>query len=72
MCGSFGLGKEAELALDYTDEMTRINNRDRSTRVFRVIRGALGWKLAVGASERVRTLAKVVTGTTKNPLESRK
>ncbi|MFC1605456.1 glycosyltransferase family 2 protein [Pseudomonadota bacterium] len=62
MCGSFGLATEAELALDYTDEMTEMNGRRGSTTAFRLVKRAVGWKFAVAASERTRGVARIVKG----------
>jgi len=62
MCGSFGLVEEAEIALDYTDEMAQLNKKNGTTTAFRLLKSTFGWKLSVGAAENVRRLAISIKG----------
>lgn len=59
-CGRNGFRDEAERALAYTDEMTRLNGRPTVTRPFRRLKSALGWRVATPVAERAAAAARSV------------
>jgi glycosyltransferase involved in cell wall biosynthesis len=52
LCGAHGLFTEANVALDYVDEMTSVNNLPSSTRVFRCLTKLIGWTVGIWLAEK--------------------
>lgn len=51
MCGERALKQEAEAALQYTEEMTSLNQQPSPTRRFRQLKSVLGWRASVWIAE---------------------
>ncbi|MCA9084337.1 MAG: glycosyltransferase family 2 protein [Planctomycetaceae bacterium] len=51
MCGERALKQEAEAALQYTEEMTTLNQQLSPTRRFRQLKSVLGWRASVWVAE---------------------
>jgi hypothetical protein len=56
LCGEHGLGQEADVALDFAQEMMASRGSTLGVRAFRLLSRSVGWPAAVATGENLRRL----------------